>query len=153
MNRLYCDKEKQVLQALGDSEWDDSLRDHASECPICKDLVVVAEFMRDEAELTKAAPLIPNATFIWWKAELASRRGLVSRATRPIRVAKTLAYITSCVIVVWFLFWLDQGQQWMQELSKQTSHTLPLGEFALLAALVTIASALAGSLYLMWAEK
>jgi len=165
MNQLYCDKEQEVtLEALRSGMWNLELRKHASGCHICADIPVVVEFLQDEAELTEAelteaesAP--PNAAFIWWRAQMASKSTAVARATRPIDFVKSLAYVTTGVMLLWFIFESATARPGLTELSKYPSYLQRLWpqylnqDSFLAGAGAALASVFLGSLYMIWAEK
>jgi hypothetical protein len=154
MNESFCDREQQVLEAVRSGAWDPELRDHASHCRICADVLLVADFLRNEAEVAGAEAPLPSAGVIWWKAQLASRNSAVARATSPIKFMRNLACLAGSGAVVWFLAGSSEARPWLSELAKFQLHgTSFAGEAAFLAGLGTMAVVLLGSLYVAWAEK
>jgi len=81
MNQSYCEKEKEIIEALRCGTLSAELEKHASSCAICSDTVTVSEFLQSDRA---AAPELPDSDFIWWMGQLASKRLAVERATRSI---------------------------------------------------------------------
>lgn len=154
MNQAFCDREQKVSEAVRSGTWDPELRDHARHCPICADVLLVTEFLQNEAEVAGAEAPLPSAGVIWWKAQLASRHSAVARATRPIKFMRNLACLVGVGAVVWFLLGSGEAGPWLSELAKFQLHGAGFaGEAAVLAGLGTMAIVLLGSLYVAWAEK
>lgn len=103
MSRHSCDRERRVLAALRSGVWEDDLRDHARDCPLCADVLVVAEFLQEESIAARQEPLLPGAGLLWWKSQLRAREIAVRRATRPITVAAILSTLACGVALFWFL--------------------------------------------------
>jgi hypothetical protein len=158
MNRYSCDQEPKVQAALRSGAWEMELRNHVKDCPLCADVLMVTEFLRQEAEAARLEPALPSAGFLWWKSQLLARQKAVSQATRPIAFARNLAYVFCGVALLWFLFGPAQAHGWMTEILKDEIHsqaawTGDWRDVALLslggAALTTILA----SFYMAWIER
>ena len=146
MNRYSCEKETKVLEALG--SWDADLRAHVKDCPHCSDVVMVAKFLQQEAEVE---PTLPKAEFIWWKSQLMARHRTVKQVTRPITWAGNLACLTSGLTLLWFLFASREGA--VSPLKLEAFWTGDLAVVVLLGSCVAVLCALLGSAYLVLVEK
>jgi hypothetical protein len=158
MNRYACDQEQRILAALRSGAWEDGLRAHARECPLCADLLVVAEFLRQEAVAAKNEPLLPGAGILWWKSQLRAREIAVRQATRPITVAAILATLACGAALLWFLTGSAPAHAGIaaRMSAGHFSQVLWSGDILAFALAITGSSvfcALLGSLYLLWAEK
>jgi len=47
-----CEKEQQVADALRSDLFSEELRKHAEQCPICSEVILVADFLRQETDRT-----------------------------------------------------------------------------------------------------
>lgn len=113
MIRGFCSKQKQVSAALREGRWpqdcDSVLVAHASQCPACGDLVLVAEALqqaRSEAMQT-ARPI--SSEIIWWRRELQQKAGAIERATRPIAIIERVVLIALPLAMLALGLW-----QWNQ---------------------------------------
>lgn len=147
MNRACCEKEKEIIEAFRCGTLDTELRRHARSCAICSDTVAVSEFLL--VERTAAAPVLPDADFIWWRAKLHGQRMVMERATRSILLAKKITYFVASVAALWLVLAPGRLQLLMSELSKhQVWSSSGARESALLMGLGALIVTLLGSLYL-----
>ncbi len=88
MNPVECQFEPEVLAAVVQSRWpervDDRLRAHVASCAICSDVAAVASAMDGALDEIRASADLPDASRIWWQAQLRARREAVAAAGRPI---------------------------------------------------------------------
>ena len=87
---LGCDQEPKVLEAVRSGHWDESLRVHVASCSVCRDVVLVSEFLLKENEEAAAQAHLPDAGLVWWKAQLLARREAAQRAVRPIALIEKI---------------------------------------------------------------
>ncbi len=150
MNRFYCEKEKEIVEALRGGALDTQLERHASSCAICSDTVAVSEFL--QADRT-AAPVLPDSDFIWWKGQLEGRQMAVERATRSIVLVRKITYLSISAAALWLVFAPGQLQSLMRAFSKhEIWSTGGLRESALLMGIGALIFTLLGSLYLARSE-
>jgi hypothetical protein len=102
MNRLSeCAHEREVLDLVLSDRWPDrcdpDMVTHAAECAVCADVVAVALAMREdesrvEADIVAASPqhpsVVPDATLVWWRAQLRAQEDAGRRAARPIAMVQ-----------------------------------------------------------------
>lgn len=151
MKRFFCEKEKEIIEALRCGALDAELEKHASGCAICSDTAAVSEFL--QARGTKV-PVLPDADFLWWKAQLAGRQIAVERATRSITVVRRISYLCVGAATLWLLLASAYLRSVLNALSKPDIwSTSVLGESALFIAVATLLFALVGSLYLARSEE
>jgi hypothetical protein len=92
MNNQYCEKEQEVTAALAGSTRDVEILNHARECPVCSEVLLVREFLRAGAQLApQEIENLPDATLIWRKAQVAALENALGRATLPIRAVRIIA--------------------------------------------------------------
>jgi hypothetical protein len=115
MNDFGCDREKSVLDALRSDDLSPELLSHVSKCAACADLMLVSQFLQSHANGPRE-PGLPDASFIWRKAQLRARREALARATWPIRVVRRVAAMASIVATLWIVFGATKPLSWLSEL-------------------------------------
>jgi hypothetical protein len=142
MNKQYCEKEYEVAAALAGGARDAEILNHARECAVCSEVLLVREFLREGAQLAPhEIENLPDATLVWRKAHAMAREKALIRATLPIRAIRIVAGATGVVAAPWLIhqsrrLWPELTDVWLGHLSS-TSRTWPSGsnELALLLAI------------------
>ena len=150
MNRFYCEREAEILDALRRGALHPELAKHAANCAICADTLAVSEFLQAN---TKVVPALPDSDFLWWRARLASRQMAVERATRSIALVRKFSYFGAAAAGLWLVFAPGPLGSILSVLSRReiwpagalTQSAMALGIAALLFALL-------GSWYLARSE-
>jgi len=151
MNQCYCEKDKEIIEALRCGTLGTELERHASSCAICSDTVAVSEFLQSDRA---AAPVLPDSDFIWWMGQLASKQMAVERATRAIAQVKKISYWAISAMTVWLILAPGHLRSIMIALSKhEIWSTGGLRESALLMGIGALFVALLGSLYFARSEE
>jgi hypothetical protein len=105
----HCDREQQVLHALGSGRWTgpwgEEIRRHAANCAVCSEVVLVAEALRHEDELAHTELHLPSAGLVWWKAQLAARRAAEERAAQPIAWVERMVQVFGALGLMVVGFW------------------------------------------------
>lgn len=158
MKDLYCEREALVASALnaGAFDGDDSLVTHAAGCPVCSEVVLITRFLKTETP--DVAPQLPDAGILWWRAQLDVKRNAVARATRAVRIVRSLAYITAAGAMAWILFEAMQPGPFNSSVAPYTAPFTRLmstmsGELALFGGVLAFLTVLLGSMYILWAEN
>lgn len=180
MKQGYCQKEAEIIQALRCGDLDAELKNHVASCAICSDTLAVSEFFEAESTsaldqrrdserseepgldlnkstVNKNAPFyagLPDADFLWWKAQLASKQLAVERATRSIALVRAISYLGVAAAGLWLVFTpshlgaianaVSKNQIWSAGALTQSAVFLGVGTLVLM---------LLGSLYLVRSEK
>ena len=151
MNRFYCDKEMEIIEALRGGTLNAALAKHASSCAICADTMAVSEFLQTDR---RAAHVLPDPDFLWWKAHLATKQMAVERATRSISLVRKVSYLGVAVAGLWLVFAHGHLESLTTALSKhQNWLTGSLGETAVFMGLGALVFTLLSSLYLARPER
>jgi hypothetical protein len=150
MNQFYCEKEKEIIEALRNATLGAELQRHASSCDICSDTVAVSEFLQSDVA---APPVLPDPDFIWWMGQLASKQMAVDRATRSIALVKKISYLGMGVAALWLILAPGLLPSIVSAFSKREMWSSDLRESALLMAVGAFLFALLGSLYFVRSEK
>jgi hypothetical protein len=88
-----CTREHEIVEAVTSNCWpcDAELRNHANQCDVCRDLVLVVSALHDERESATLNVRVPSAGLVWWRSELRARREAARIAERPMTLAHSLA--------------------------------------------------------------
>jgi len=165
-----CEKERAVTEMVQSGRWpeacDSALRSHVENCVVCSEVVLAAQFLREEHAALWAEMKLPDAGLVWWKAQLRARREAVELATRPIALAERFAVAcglaTMLAFMVWkwidFHIWLDRlvnfgrsDAQWLQGLLLSSWNPSYSAFFVASASLLVLF--MACLVYALWAEK
>jgi len=111
MNEHFCEKEQQVVAALCGSSRDAEILGHAGRCPVCSEVLLVSEFLRESTQLAAhELSALPDAALIWRKAQALAREKALVRATLPIRIARISAFVVAVLAAPWLIF--ESHQLW-----------------------------------------
>jgi hypothetical protein len=116
-----CEKEQAVAEMLQCGHWpeacDPALRIHVEHCAVCSEVVLVAQFLREEHASLLADKKLPDAGLVWWKAQLRVRREAADLATRPIALAERFALACALASLLAFMVWKWAGfHTWLNRL-------------------------------------
>jgi hypothetical protein len=93
---LECNFEAEVLSAVLESRWPEAvtaeLREHASKCLVCSDVVAVAGAINETGREVHANISVPDSGRVWWLAQMRARREVAESATRPITFVQLIAF-------------------------------------------------------------
>jgi len=97
-----CQREDELLDALGRGFVAAELEAHAAECPACGDLRTVAgALLDDRAEAIPAAP-VPSAGTMWWRIQVRRRQEAAARARRSLLVGQAASLVVALGLLVFF---------------------------------------------------
>jgi hypothetical protein len=105
----HCERETEVLESVRAGCWpqacDDDLRAHVDQCPICAELIMVAEALRQEDAAARSEVTLPAPGFIWWKAQIRARHMADERAAAPINMAAQVAGVCAAISLLGLALW------------------------------------------------
>ncbi len=142
MNEHYCEKEQEVAAAFAGNSRDAEILNHARECPVCSEVLLVREFLGGSAQLAPhEIENLPDATLVYRKAQVTAIEKALRRATLPIRCVRLVASAAG-ILAAPLLFhlsrrlWPGLTGVWLRHLSSN-SLLWPSGsnELALLLAI------------------
>ena len=117
MSEYGCEKEQQLADALRSDSCSLELREHARQCPVCFEVLLVAEFLREEANLAEHEfGILPDAPLIWRKAQVVAREKALVRATLPIRIASIFTVVVAVLAAPWLILESHQSLPWIADL-------------------------------------
>jgi hypothetical protein len=116
MNPSDCEKESQILQAIRSGDASPDLVAHAQACPVCSEVWLVAQFLREETNLAGHELNLPDPGLIWRKAQSRAREKALAKATLPIRIMRTCALVLAIFSMPWIVSLLTHAPAWLHEL-------------------------------------
>jgi hypothetical protein len=96
-----CDREADLLKSLRSRTDDPEIRAHADRCPVCRDMLPAAVWMQKFAAVPLDLPALPNATHLWWKAQVLRRLDAERKSTAPIDIGERTIVIGAMLLLVW----------------------------------------------------
>jgi hypothetical protein len=151
MNRHYCEKEAQLIAAMRSGALRPELEKHASACDICSSIAAVSKFLQAQAAVR---PVLPDADFLWWRAQLANKRLAMEQATRSIVLVRRIAYCGISAAALWLAFTPGHLGAILATLSgHEIRPSSTLGQTALVMGVGALVFTLLSSWYLARLEK
>ena len=96
MKPVECPYEAEVLSAVLQSRWSErgavALREHAAVCGICSEVAAIAAAFEGSLDKIRSSAPVPDASLVWWRAQMRARREAVEAAGRPISVLQAIAF-------------------------------------------------------------
>ena len=90
-----CPFEEQVLASVVEDHWpltvEPSLREHVAQCHVCAEAVGVAALFREANTQSHNDANLPDASRVWWLAQMRARREANADAARPILATQVVA--------------------------------------------------------------
>ncbi len=106
MNRMRCERESDVVEALRRDSFSDELRGHVRSCSICVETQAVAQMLQTASRLQVVQE--PSAAgLVWRRAQARKNEIAVKRATRPLIVMRAMSIVYVVFSAAWLLhyFW------------------------------------------------
>jgi hypothetical protein len=111
MKENYCERDQQVAAAICANAHDAEILNHARNCPICSEVLLVTESLREHMEpATHELSRLPDAAAIWRKAQVIAREKALARATLPIRVIRTCTFVVAVLAAPWVI---SESKLWL----------------------------------------
>ncbi len=74
-----CQREQEVINAIKGNDWDEALRRHAEQCPVCSVTLSIVPMMEQLRSETLNEPShLPSAQLIWIRAQFSKRQEKLS---------------------------------------------------------------------------
>lgn len=100
---LSCPYERDVLDLVAIGQWpgraDAILRTHAQACATCAEVAAVAAAVREWAD-EPAPVVVPDASVVWYLAQVRAREDAARRASLPVLAAQLVAVATVILAVI-----------------------------------------------------
>jgi hypothetical protein len=146
MNRIWCEREADVVRSLRTGSSSSELRDHVLSCVVCAEALGAAEMMLRTASLLGVEDRVPAAGLVWSRARARKRESDLKRATRPLIVMRILSAAYVVLSAGWALhfFWRSVSMELVSGWDAFRGGTVGFG-----AAIAVLAIAV-GAWYLLY---
>src|SRR5579864_5669916 len=113
MTSYFCSYQEQITAAIQAGQWPDGadteLLAHAETCEPCKELVLVAQTLRQSRTTAIEPPRpLPSPGILWWRAQIRRRNAAIESVTRPIAIAEIVALLVVLLAAVALVAWQYQ---------------------------------------------
>ncbi len=107
MNRTWCERESDVMEALRSGTFSDELREHVGSCAICAEAQPVAKMLLQTASVLRRQGEPQAAGLVWRRAQAQKRELALKRAARPLIFMRALSGAYAVLFAAWVLrtFW------------------------------------------------
>jgi hypothetical protein len=110
---VVCPRETDVLELVAIGQWPvragADLRAHVASCASCADLAAVATAVVETRDAGAAHVRVPDASLVWFRAQLRAREEAARRAARPLWVAQVAAV---AAVVIALALWSGGLTHW-----------------------------------------
>lgn len=119
-----CLHERDVLDLVAVGQWparaDAALRTHVTTCASCTEVAAVAVAVREWDEAGPAVH-VPDASVVWFRAQMRAREEALRKASRPVLVAQ----LAAVVVVLAAVAWVGPGWSWLTSSWPDWSPSVP----------------------------
>jgi hypothetical protein len=113
-----CAFEANVMDAVANDSWTESLRAHVASCDDCAAAAEVAPWMARFAGVDARQHILPDPAVLWLKAKLLQTSAAVERASLPITRLQIAAYLIIAACWAALLTWKSSAlQAWINHFS------------------------------------
>jgi hypothetical protein len=105
MNRSWCERECDVVEALRRGVFSDELRHHVGSCAICAETQPVAQMLLQTASRLREERELPAAGLVWRRAQARKKEIVLRRATRPLIFMRVLSVAYVSLFAGWSLYY------------------------------------------------
>lgn len=98
-----CDRESEVLLAVGSGCLGDELRQHIGRCAACSELYDVASAVVDDRRALMSEARLPGSGLVWWRANMRARQEAARMAVRTataVQIGLVAVAILIAVVVL-----------------------------------------------------
>lgn len=102
MSAETCQREDELLDALGRGFLGAELEAHAAECSSCGELRTVAGALLDDLVRSVPKAPVPSAGTMWWRIQLRRRQEAAARARRSLLLGQAATLVIALGLLVFF---------------------------------------------------
>lgn len=102
MTSTLCNREDELLDALGRRFVGAELESHVASCPSCSELRLVAGALLDDRAETMIRAPVPSAGTMWWRMQMRARQEAQATARRSLLVGQAATLAVAAALVVSF---------------------------------------------------
>ena len=129
MTRPVCDRESELLRAMGAGAPEEALRTHLRSCPSCQETERAAALLRAYAKLTAADAQPPAAARVWRRAQERRQEAALRRASWAMLAMRAMGVMYVLAVMVWGLraLWQTQPEPARQAMLALRTGTVSMG--------------------------
>jgi predicted anti-sigma-YlaC factor YlaD len=98
--RRDCEREAEILRAIGSGHVTDDVREHVASCAGCADLFAVASAVVDDRRMLMREAPIPSSGLVWWQMNMRARQEARRVAVRTATVVQVALVAIATVVAV-----------------------------------------------------
>ncbi len=102
MSAARCQREDELLEALGRNLVGPELESHVTACAPCSELRLVAGALLDDRVQAMTEADVPSSGTMWWRMRVRHRQELESRARRSLFVGQAATLLVALALVISF---------------------------------------------------
>ena len=102
MSVTRCEREDELLDALGRGFVGAELDAHTASCIACSELRIVAGALLDDRSMAVAEAPVPAAGTMWWRMRLRRRQELEAKARRSLLIGQAATVAVALTLVIAF---------------------------------------------------
>ncbi|HEY0160424.1 MAG TPA: hypothetical protein VGF28_24265 [Thermoanaerobaculia bacterium] len=102
MSAVRCEREDELLDALGRGFVGAELEAHAGACTACSELRLVAGALLDDRSAAMAEAPLPAAGTMWWRMRLRRRQELEARARHTLLIGQAMTVAAAAALAIAF---------------------------------------------------
>ena len=157
-----CPFEPNVIDAVSNDSWTESLRAHVASCDDCAAAAEVAPWMTKFSGIDERQHILPDPAVLWLKAKLLQTNAAVERASLPITRLQIAAYLIIAACWAALLTWKSSAlQTWINHFSPGhvilgatgAEATASLSLSALLAVVILASATVGVAMHTILAEE
>ena len=99
MNADFCEREDELVTALGRGFIYPELSEHLDACKSCRELRLVAGELLGERIAAVAEATVPSAETMWWRIQMRERRAAQSKARRSLLIGQAATLAIALLLV------------------------------------------------------
>ncbi|HLW42853.1 MAG TPA: hypothetical protein VKS00_00120 [Candidatus Acidoferrales bacterium] len=100
MKQAHCNLEEKIAVAIRTGQWSDALLAHVADCHACEEVAVAASYLCESSHAAGLNAALPDASRIWWKAQVAANVEVIEKALRPIVWVRRVAFGAGAAVLV-----------------------------------------------------
>lgn len=102
MSAVRCEREDELLDALGRGFVGAELEAHAGACTACSELRLVAGALLDDRSAAMAEAPLPAAGTMWWRMRRRRRQELEARARHTLLIGQAMTVAVAAALAIAF---------------------------------------------------
>lgn len=100
MSIIPCQREDELLDAMGRGFVGAELAAHVEECSSCSELQLVAGALLEDGAAARSEATVPGAGTMWWRMQIRQRQEAQSIARRSLLIGQAVTLAVAMVLVV-----------------------------------------------------